>query len=241
MIWIMSFEGKFLYVSPSVTSLTGFTPEEVMDIPFERYVLPEFVLPVMEILARELAVPRERRKKSQIMELKQYRKDGSVFDIEVTASILYDESEQSAGLQGSTRDITLRKAMEKELLERSEFLQTLIDAMPYPVFYKDRQGIYLGCNRAFATFLGRARDGIIGKTVFDISPAGLSDRYYTADNELFENPGVQIYESRVQSMDGSVRDVIFHKATYAGPDGSVAGMIGAILDITERKKGKKNS
>ncbi len=238
-IWTMTFEGKFLYVSPSVTALTGFTPEEVLEIPFERYVLPEYVGPAMEELAHELSLPRDKRKQSHTLEVKQYRKDGSVLDIEVNVSVIYDESGNPVGLQGSTRDITYRKEMETRLRERSEFLQTLIDAMPYPVFYKDREGRYLGSNRAFENFLQREKEAIIGRTVFDLSPPELARRYFAADKELFDNPGVQTYESRVEAKDGAVRDVIFHKATYSGSDGSVAGLIGAILDITERKKGEE--
>jgi len=103
--------------------------------------------------------------------------------------------------------------------------------MPNPVFYKDADGRYLGCNRAYEDFMGLDCGEITGKTVFDLSPRDLAERYHEADRELFDHPGTQVYESRVESRDGVRRDVIFHKATFTGPDGSVAGIYNASWDV----------
>ncbi len=116
----------------------------------------------------------------------------------------------------------------------NSFLRTLIDAIPAPLFYKDKNGIYLGCNEAMSRFLGRSTGEIVGKTVFDVAPPELAERYHRADMALIEQPGIQVYEAQVSTPKG-LRDVIFHKATYYEPDGSVGGMIGVITDITEKK------
>ena len=59
------------------------------------------------------------------------------------------------------------------------------------------------------------------------------------DEALFNNPGSQVYESSVERADGSRPDVIFHKATFSDASGRAAGLIGVILDITERKKSEE--
>jgi PAS domain S-box-containing protein len=235
-IWIMSFEGRFLYVSPSVTALAGYTPEEVLEIPFDKYVLPEYVAPVMAEIARELSLSPENRKKSVTMELRQYGKDGRIVDIEVTTSYLYNENGEAVGIQGSTRDITARKEVERTLLERTAFLQELIDAMPHPVFYKDTEGRYLGCNKAFEEFAGRKQESIIGVTSRDIIPTDILDEHLDTDRDLLENPGVRVFETRVPYADGSIRDVLMHKGTFSGADGKIAGIIGSVLDISDRKR-----
>jgi len=48
-------------------------------------------------------------------------------------------------------------------------LQNVINAIPTPVFYKDTDGIYLGCNVAFEEFIGLSREQIVGKSVYDVS------------------------------------------------------------------------
>jgi PAS domain S-box-containing protein len=112
-IWTMNLDGRFTYVSPSVQELTGFSPEEVMAIPLDKYVYEKDLQWVMEALNQELGKPRQERSERRIVETKQYKKDGSILDIEVSTSWLYDDQGEIVGLQGSTRDITERKKMEE--------------------------------------------------------------------------------------------------------------------------------
>ena len=116
------------------------------------------------------------------------------------------------------------------------FLNTLIETIPSPIFYKDRNGIYTGCNRAFEQFVGRPRNEIIGKHVEDMGPPEITERYRVKDEELFESQGTQTYEWQVKRADGEIRDVIFNKATFTNQNGEVAGMVGVIVDITEHRK-----
>jgi PAS domain S-box-containing protein len=131
---------------------------------------------------------------------------------------------------------TERRRSEEKIKRQAEFLQILMDAMPYPVFYKDRRGRYLGCNRSFEQFFRISQAQITGKTVHDIAPRELADVYQCADDDLFKHPGTQAYEATVQSLDGVRRDVLFHKATFEGPDGGLAGIVGAVIDISARKR-----
>jgi two-component system cell cycle sensor histidine kinase/response regulator CckA len=137
------------------------------------------------------------------------------------------------------RDITARKKAEEKIKHQADFFQRLIDAMPHPVFYKDPQGRYMSCNRAFEKFHGIPRDQIAGKTVYAVAPKERADQHLRIDEELFSNPGDRAYDAAVQSADGTFHDVIFHKATFEGPDGAPAGLVGAMLDITERRQIEK--
>jgi diguanylate cyclase (GGDEF)-like protein/PAS domain S-box-containing protein len=122
-----------------------------------------------------------------------------------------------------------------ELSQQLHFVKQLIEAIPGPVFYKDAEARYLGCNRAFETVIGRSASELIGKTAHDIAPAELADQYHAADQLLFNRPGSQVYESLVRYANGEMRDVMFHKATFSRADGLVGGLVGVMLDITERK------
>jgi PAS domain S-box-containing protein len=134
------------------------------------------------------------------------------------------------------RDVTEQKSAELRAWESSRFLAAMIDTLPLPIFFKDARGKYLGCNPPFEEYIGIKRDELIGKTVYDISPKDLADVYTAADRKVFDNPDPQRYETQVQYADGSRHDVIFYKAPFFNKDGSSGGLIGAILDISERKK-----
>jgi PAS domain S-box-containing protein len=122
------------------------------------------------------------------------------------------------------------------LQQQVEFFQTLIDSIPNPIFHKTLDGRYRGCNRAFAEMHGMPRESMIGKTVWEMYPPELATRYAAKDQELFNQPGIQTYESQMRYSTGEVRYVIFYKATYEDARGRVAGLVGIVLDITDRKR-----
>ncbi len=60
------------------------------------------------------------------------------------------------------------------------------------------------------------------------------------DQALFDKPGLQVYESSVRYADGTRHDVIFNKSTYTNANNVVSGLVGVILDITDRKRIEDN-
>lgn len=154
----------------------------------------------------------------------------------ISLSPLYDQDRNLIGGVHVIRDITERKKAEAALTEQFLFLETLLDTIPNPIFYKDGSGRYLGCNRAFERFLGQSRSEILGKTVYDVAPPELAQKYEEMDRQLMERLGEQTYEARVKAGDGSTREVIFYKASFPKADGLVGGLVGVILDITQRKE-----
>ncbi|MFC5427468.1 EAL domain-containing protein [Paraburkholderia denitrificans] len=142
----------------------------------------------------------------------------------------------AAGVLAIYFNITARKLAEAKLRERESFLESLLDTIPIPVFSKDRAGRYLHLNRAFQEFLGVPRERFVGKTVFETGPHELTQTYFEMDEELFARGGIQRYEFKVKSAQNGVRDVEFSKAVFHDDQGRQAGLIGAILDITERKR-----
>ncbi|HET9552940.1 MAG TPA: ATP-binding protein [Anaeromyxobacteraceae bacterium] len=115
-------------------------------------------------------------------------------------------------------------------------LQAVLDAIPAPIFFKDADGVYLGCNTAFERYLGKTRREIIGARVFGVAPPDLAAAYRKADLALLESGGVQIYENEVQYADGGRHQVIFQKAVFRDADGKVAGLAGTMLDVTAQRR-----
>ncbi|HZM35171.1 MAG TPA: PAS domain S-box protein [Burkholderiales bacterium] len=114
----------------------------------------------------------------------------------------------------------------------------LLEALPVPVFFKARDGRYLGVNRAWEEFFGIAHRDFIGKSVADLYPQSpaVAERHAAMDELLWRNPGGQSYEIPIATRGGVQRDAIYYKATFEDSAGEVAGLVGAIVDITGRKK-----
>lgn len=147
------------------------------------------------------------------------------------------KSEISAGLLNKSiiKGIQQRDFDSKEK-SYHEFIKTMIEIIPVPLFYKDRKGSYLGCNKAFEEFIGISKEEIIGKTVYEISKKNNAETYADMDQQLFDNPGTQSYEYEYENSNNEKKYVVFNKVTYNNSSGEVNGIIGIVNDITEIKK-----
>jgi PAS domain S-box-containing protein len=160
--------------------------------------------------------------------------------VEISLAAVKNASDAIIGFVAIGRDVTIRTEYEEGMREQIYFLQQLIDRIPNPVFFKDKNGIYLGCNMAFEEFLGMEKHEIIGKTVYDIAPEEKAEKYYEMDNKLFQKGGYQVYEYSVEDANGNIHEVIFHKASFSNLNGDIAGLVGVINDITDYKTLESN-
>lgn len=225
-------EGMYIDINPAFESILGWSREEAIGN-----------------TSRDLGIFVDFSQRQRIIEL--IRDHGQADDIEVhirkkNGDILIGAfSGRAIELHGipcliaQVNDITAIKKAQEELAGQYAFLNTLLNTIPSPVFYKDAAGRYLGCNRSFESFLGLPREAIVGKTAFDIAPSDLAKTYEEADRELMSRLETQIYENRVRHASGKVMDVIFSKAVFFDPEGKVAGLIGIINDITDLKRAEQ--
>jgi PAS domain S-box-containing protein len=171
------------------------------------------------------------------LEIRWLRKDGTPIYLRENSSALRDERGDVIYYQGTLEDITEKKRAEQDLQAQTHFLQQLLDAIPIPVFSKDIKLGYSTCNKAFTEILGLSREEIIGKTVSQTTADPDRAAFFDAkDRQLLVRPCSQVYEAQVLHTDGSARDAVFHKASFLDEQGNTAGIVGAIFDITERKR-----
>lgn len=131
---------------------------------------------------------------------------------------------------GRSRDEARLIHLAKSGAGDTAWLQRAADDISSPVFFKDAAGAYTGCNEAFERRLGRDRQHLAGKTVYDIAPSDLALVYQQADLALASRGGVQIYATKLPKPSGDVGLVRFYKSVIS--DGAnVAGIVGTVHDI----------
>ncbi|AKB75376.1 Sensory transduction histidine kinase [Methanosarcina lacustris Z-7289] len=137
-----------------------------------------------------------------------------------------------------------RNKVESTLREKIHYLETLLDTIPAPVFYTDKEGVYRGCNELFARMiLGSSKEQVTRCSVDELSetiPPELGDVFRRVDRQLLQRGGSQVYESKVMCSDGIIRQFLFNKAVYRNLNGTVEGLVGVMLDITGRKLTEEN-
>jgi two-component system cell cycle sensor histidine kinase/response regulator CckA len=169
-------------------------------------------------------------------ELVRRRKDGSLVDVALWTAPLRDTVGHVVATVGLFADIGERKRGERELKNQLGLLQGLADAMPFPVFVKDATGRFIRTNAAFDAFFGSAREAVIGKSVFEVTSRELAETFAASDRGLLREGGAHTYEGPFLGADGATRKVIIRKAAYHEPDGTIGGVVGVIVDLTERER-----
>jgi len=124
---------------------------------------------------------------------------------------------------------------EKTLLHSPIFTR-LVQSIPAPVFYKNPQGQYLGCNQAFCALVGHSQEEIVGNTIFDMAAKDTALSNQEADHALLSQPGVLTYETVILVASGVYRDVIVSKASFVDLQGKIIGLVGVLHDITDYKR-----
>lgn len=125
------------------------------------------------------------------------------------------------------------------LQEQLHFMQQLVDAIPTPIFFKNRELRYIGCNRPFEHALGVKREEIIGRSVWEVAPEDFASTYNAADRQILVSKRPQEYEGRMVYADGRRRDVVFNKAVFLDSLGRVGGIVGTMFDVTALKAAER--
>jgi PAS domain S-box-containing protein len=133
-------------------------------------------------------------------------------------------------------DITARKAAETALQDQLALHQTVIDTIPNPIFYRDVNGRYLGCNRAFVEMAGMPRDRIIGTTLGGLGGDDeLTSESSQSDRQLISGERrMDVYETTVRHPSGWSIRALVHKAALRNAEGRVVGIVGCGTDISDR-------
>jgi len=140
------------------------------------------------------------------------------------------------------RDISDRKQSERALRESQQFIQTVLDTVPLPMFWKDRNSVFLGCNQQLATVMEmESTADLIGRTGFEFSPTPDEVAVYLADDRQVMESGTAklAIEETFTLPDGEQRWIETHKAPLRDWAGQVVGIVGMFQDITERKQSEQ--
>jgi len=129
------------------------------------------------------------------------------------------------------------RASEVQLIEEQRRTRELIEVIPNPIFFKGTDGRYIGVNKAWETLFELPRGHFLGKTVHDLyaHQPEIANRLHANDQALWRTGGSQEYETTITTPKGKSLDAVYYKAAYKDGDGKIAGLIGTIVDITERK------
>jgi PAS domain S-box-containing protein len=250
-IWSIDTGGKTTLANRQMGALIGHSADEITGRQITDFIFPD------DLPAFTREIDERRTGKQGNYDLRLLHKDGSVRWVHVSATPVYDQSGAFSGSFSMFTDITGRVMAEEKLRQMNEelemrvrertasldhhvqFLQQLIDTIPSPVYYKDGDFRYMGCNKTFESYIGLSRNAIIGKTEDDVLPSDLAVLTRSKDAYLISHQGVQVYQVKFPHQDKSIRDMIIKKATFSEGSGGKRGILGVMMDISERVRAEQ--
>jgi PAS domain S-box-containing protein len=240
-ITVMDMNLRFTYVSPSIQRLRGYTAEEAVAQTIEQVMTPESLQIVAQVFEEELKLEASGTAdpgRSRILELEEYRKDGSIVHMENQLSFLRDEAQKPVGIISLTRDIAERMMAEKKLKQTNIFLDSIIENIPNMIFLKDARDLrFIQFNRAGEDLLGYSREELLGKSDYDFFPKEQADHFTKKDRDVLNGKEVvDIPEESLQTRTKGERTIHTKKLPLLDAKGEPEFLLGISEDITERKK-----
>ena len=164
-------------------------------------------------------------------------KDGSWKWLRMRAKTIFNEERKALHMNGICSDITTEKNLSLQLYKSQQLLHTIMDNIPVRIFWKDTQGIYLGCNRLFANDIDPSGTRpCIGKSDYEMPWTEQAQSYIHDDNEVIRSAAAKLnYEEEQTKADGSMLWLSTSKVPLKDENGEVIGILGTYYDITEHK------
>ena len=225
---------RFTYISPSIMRSHGYTVDEAMNLTLEQFMTPESLQLLLSVFEEEMKLEADGHSEAGkiiILEVEEYKKDGSTIWLESSMSAQRDKENKPIGILTVSRDITERKRAEEALQESEKKYRLIFDNTPLGHFFFDEKGVIVECNNNFINIIGSTREALIGLNMLNLPDKNM---VLTVREALSGRIGryEDIYHS-VTAKKATPMRALF--APMISKGGEIWGGVGIIEDITERK------
>jgi PAS domain S-box-containing protein len=219
-------DGTILWANRADLDLLGYAAEEYVGRPISDFHVDADA--VSDVLARLT-----RGETLHDYEARLRAKDGSIRHVLISSSAYFLDG-AFVHSRCFTRDITDRRRAEEALRRNERQLQSVTDALPALVSYVDADCRYVFASAGYERWFGRPKEQIVGRRVEDVVGEAAYASIRPHVEAALAGRAVE-YEAEL-SYDGAGQRCIEAKyVPQLADDGSVAGFVALVADISERK------
>ncbi len=264
-IWLMDLNTvKIIYISPSVEKMYGYPPEEIINLPWKKFLTVKSFHKMLDAFSVELpkalvTLPPAIHIFST--ELEARHKDGHLLWTDNTISFIRDENGKLVFMLGETRDITDRKRAEEDLRQAEERYRNIFENAQEGIYRSTPEGRFIMTNQAMARMLGYDSPDELIHGVTDINVQlyvhpeerkkvleQIKGQGSAKDDELqfYRKDGSKIWVSRTMQavcdekgmllyLDGLIEDITDRKNSVIQLRKALGGTVRAIASVVEAK------
>jgi PAS domain S-box-containing protein len=228
----MDVEGTITEFNEGAEKIFGWKEEEVIHKQNMAITLPP------ETADEKMAEVLLRRSRTEGLgeeEMERIKKNGQRFPAHSSVTAIWGASGEVKGFVEIVRDITRRRALEKELRGTKEFLENIMESSADGIVTTDLKGKITFMNRAMEEILGYSKTDHLGKHISAIYPRGIQQARDIMKILLAEEK-IKNYEMAVKSASGEVLTILTSNSLLRDETGQVIGTAGIFKNITEQKR-----
>lgn len=169
------------------------------------------------------------------LETLRQKKDGTIFPVSMTISVINDSYGNVCGASSITRDITERKKAEASMRRLATIVKSSIDA----IISKDLNGIVIDCNKSAELLYGYNERELIGKNISILVPKERMDEFNMIMQKLKKGQHISRLETLRQKKNGMIFPVSLTVSPINDEYGNVCGAATIVRDITEVRQADK--
>lgn len=148
---------------------------------------------------------------------------------------LFDESQRIVGATLTAADVTAQREAENRLHQQTEFIEGVLNAIPDPIYVKDREHRWIYGNQAFSKVLGKKLSDYKNKSNDDVLPHETSMIIKAYDTDAFQSSVPVEMEETLSFTDGHYFTSLSKRTHFQFQDGRKV-LVAVLRDISERKK-----
>jgi len=246
-IAVMDMNLRFTYVSPSIMRMRGYTVEEATAQTLEQVMTPESLRIVARVFEEEMKLEASGTAdpgRTRILEVEQYRKNGSIVYMDNSLSFMRDTAKKPVGIISVSRDITERKQAEEALKESEKKYRLLADNIDDVLFVLDVNLNYTYVSPAVKTLMGYEPEELLNlqssetmtPSSWDMAVRTLSEFVEMEISGQRESKEPQMFQLEMKRKNGSTVWTEVKVSFIRDENQRPLGLIGVSRDITNRRR-----